>query len=776
MTPAGTTLTPTLSQAIQHSVIGTTSPPHAMPLSTVSCAAMPNIPVNIAGGVPMASRTFAAAAAEAVPAATSELPPQPACDPAMQQMGTADVTAQTLKNSVPLQPQVSISGMTGPSLMNYNLKGLSGFQGIDMRSSPTNLSNAVNPDIAMWNPDSLNERKEIAAKYLFIYQLLDKLVKSAEFCYKLHSKHGWLNSYSDNKSAKRMGASPLQAHHVQLSATQCWDQLVVALANFDKARASVHWLYRDYELVYAMHKLNDQMALIKARRHVYATQQVASQVIGDWTSLLNDMERRRFVLDQELQANEREALSLGLTFLDMNHSGGLEPEEVPELSANLFAFLDVNNNKRITHMDLQTALSRLTSSIKANISTLNELNSANFALRKEMGVETNLVKMSENELSMKKLVVQIEQETATLRAIYQYFHTAFARHVFNKLDADVSASQLDVNLLFDDIECVSSSRTSDPLLTTAHPTQPQPVIPGATTMINPVPASMIGTVSPPSNVAMALGMGGSPLPTSMGTGVSSPSPTQPVGLGGMTGGVMSDRGQYDNVGATNGSSQTRSFAQGLFGSSNFSTGTGTGLAGTGPGLPTGPASSGLPQTGLMTVGLGNRLPETGADGSGIPQSGDVMDARTPSTTTSQNMYGSTVLQSPPAGTHLEQSGITVGASNRAANYASNIGAGNVAENVTTKPRVTNNEPAGATKATPAPMAADRLALNEQQQTAVAGQLSQMNLENVTTPTGHSVHFHPEMPLTAGQMSQSAMSAKQSAPSQTMYQPPSNIQG
>jgi len=499
--PAGSTLTPTLSQAIQRNVIGTPSPPFAMPLSNVtpSSSMMPNIPVNIAGGVPTASRTFAAAAAEAVPSATSEMPSHNRCNPS-----TADVTAQTLNDRVSLQQMAAQigGGISSAPLMDYNIKGLSGFTGIDAIPLPKNLSNTVHPDIAKWNPDSMNERKEIAAKYLFIHQLLEKLVKSAEYCYKLNAKHGWLSSHSDSKRAKQLGATPLQTHHVQRDATQCLDQLMVGLANFDNARASVRWLYRDFELVYAIHKLNDQIALIKARRLSYSIQREPSQVIDVyWSGLLNEMERRHLSLDNALQANELESLSLGLTFLDINNSGGLEPYEVPELNANLYALLDVNKNNKITHTDLQMALSKLTATIKENLTRKNELDIANVVLRKEANNESNgseLVKIAENEMAMKKLALQIEQDTANLRAINQYFHSAFSRHVFNKLDADVSASEMDMNLLFDDIECVSSKCTgADPLSLIAHPTQPALSIPGATTMIHTVPVGpgMIGTTN-----------------------------------------------------------------------------------------------------------------------------------------------------------------------------------------------------------------------------------------------------------------------------------------
>jgi hypothetical protein len=64
---------------------------------------------------------------------------------------------------------------------------------------------------------------------------------------------------------------------------------------------------------------------------------------------------------------------------------------------------------------------------------------------------------------IEQLQSKYEKERSLLRAIYSYFHTSFAKHVFNKLEVDINVGQLDDNVLAADLKGVQQSAWLDPL-------------------------------------------------------------------------------------------------------------------------------------------------------------------------------------------------------------------------------------------------------------------------------------------------------------------------
>jgi len=61
-----------------------------------------------------------------------------------------------------------------------------------------------------------------------------------------------------------------------------------------------------------------------------------------------------------------------------------------------------------------------------------------------------------------------------LRAMYRYFHTAFAKSVFNKLDHDLAETVLDISLLLQGLLAIENSAYEDPLSDEAEGKQVTP--------------------------------------------------------------------------------------------------------------------------------------------------------------------------------------------------------------------------------------------------------------------------------------------------------------
>lgn len=354
--------------------------------------------------------------------------------------------------------------------------------------------------------DCENEKKNVAVKYLFIHTILEKLSSSAAYSYKLLCKiqnyDQQLEQYTQreqqkqpqpqtNSSSQQPKQQSSSNQSVQPSATvapayataqtgkiqtiahaeldrnrsHCIDQLRLAMKNFDKARSTVEWMYRDYDLTYAAFNLRYQLAVLKQSRD--RSRDMSEQVSGsgEIDSAYNQLEQARSLLELEFQANERSALSIGLMYLDRNNSGALEPEEVAEMSAVMYRAIDRRDKHAVTASDLQESITSYCSKLDIDYTNLMSAQREIDQLqsRGDNTTQQVAVRIMNIQSQIPTITLRYNDNKALIRGIYNYFHTSFLKYVFNKLTVDCVASDIDNNVIMTNLQALQQLAWLDPL-------------------------------------------------------------------------------------------------------------------------------------------------------------------------------------------------------------------------------------------------------------------------------------------------------------------------
>ena len=165
--------------------------------------------------------------------------------------------------------------------------------------------------------------------------------------------------------------------------------------------------------------------------------------------------------------SERDALSVGLNFFDHDQKSAISPSECPELSARLFALLDVNRDGLISHTDLQQAVEQMMEEQEQRMERIMALEREVDELRQKHAgghaQELLAVQMLQNEATMEELRKEMEERKRVLQSIFHYFHTAFALHVFGVTGRDLQARPVDGRILLQELQRVEREANENPL-------------------------------------------------------------------------------------------------------------------------------------------------------------------------------------------------------------------------------------------------------------------------------------------------------------------------
>ena len=158
---------------------------------------------------------------------------------------------------------------------------------------------------------------------------------------------------------------------------------------------------------------------------------------------------------------------MGLNFFDLDQKGSISPSECPELSARLFAMLDVNHHGLISHSDLQQAIDGMMEEMDHKLDHIKALDRDIDELRRRQaaGHTTDLiaVQVAQNEATLEELRKEVDERKRVLQSIFHYFHTAFALHVFGVTGRDLQYRPVDIRSLVKELERVEKEANEDPL-------------------------------------------------------------------------------------------------------------------------------------------------------------------------------------------------------------------------------------------------------------------------------------------------------------------------
>jgi hypothetical protein len=306
------------------------------------------------------------------------------------------------------------------------------------------------------------DRKNCIAKFLFIYELLQKCLRNSEYCYKLYHRNNSLI-----QELKRGGRSSAVDQNSYAQESKMYDSyLSQSLANFDRARATHNWAVRDYELSLALYKVDSILSRLSASH----TQLNNVEDMGrasyslHLVSLIKDLDRTRTQLYSAIHRNDRNALTLGFNYLDQQHQGVLTAEELRSMNPRTMRLLGVEQQNRLTASHLQQAIDAQTRLIEKNVEKIRNLEAYNNKLMTSGKDYQSAIMNNRNDIN--RLSMESNQASGDLNEIYAFFLQSFARHVFNQLDTDdIRMNELHFQDLTNELRLVGndSKENHDPL-------------------------------------------------------------------------------------------------------------------------------------------------------------------------------------------------------------------------------------------------------------------------------------------------------------------------
>lgn len=186
-------------------------------------------------------------------------------------------------------------------------------------------------------------RPMLSSKYVFAYNCLRHLLRRAIEVEKYRVKLQLLRREMDDEKEK----SPTIAHELEhrlRNAEMTYNEFV---ANWDHGKFAYEWLLQEYLLCLQMTKVHEKIHHLFDKRG------------EDITSDLKKLRQEEEDIAVKWNQHEKEALSVGLAFLDSKRRGGVTPKDLPDISANIFLKLDLNKDQKISPSDLQSALSQM---------------------------------------------------------------------------------------------------------------------------------------------------------------------------------------------------------------------------------------------------------------------------------------------------------------------------------------------------------------------------------------------------------------------------------
>jgi hypothetical protein len=327
-----------------------------------------------------------------------------------------------------------------------------------LNNTTTDAVPAINiPDAPPTDPLSVSSkwmlqqaRVELTAKFLFISALVDKVVSAAAHCYRLQQHvevQWWKQSRSLTSSMEpRLPARQLQdAEHLQAS-------LTLSLLSFDRAKAAIRWLRRDYELSYAAFRVNELLMWTTDVRDAYLYDLhtlppsdclIDSRILHEndedirrLTALLSMLRRKALEVEIAVQRNEKSSLDLALDYMDNDGDGRVQPADCSDSDQQLLFPTLAGRQGFITRESMRESILDLCRAIQRSSLKMHELTVAG-------GAQLT----SQEQLKFERALDHFQRDRSRLRRIHQRLHQAFVQHLFVNLGEEVRQTEVHVGRL-----------------------------------------------------------------------------------------------------------------------------------------------------------------------------------------------------------------------------------------------------------------------------------------------------------------------------------------
>ena len=335
---------------------------------------------------------------------------------------------------------------------------------LDTRNTGTASAPAVNViDVTTTNTSAFSSkwllqqaRVELTAKFLFIFALLDRTIVAAAHCYRLQQRiegqpgRGAAPSTSLTRTMepRSPAVQPTEDERTRASLKQ-------SLLSFDRAKAALHWLRRDYELSYASYRVNELLlwtmdarnellynidtlpAAPKPRSTMDAlvdTRALNANAndIHQLNALLVALQDKAAEVEVALQRNEKSSLDVALDYLDDDGDGRVRAEDCSDLDQQLMFPALSGRHDYITRKGMRQGVLELSEAIERSSNKARALD----ALRTQLG--------KKDKAELKTALDMFHADRSRLRSIHQSLHQSFVRHLFADLSEEVTQSAVHI--------------------------------------------------------------------------------------------------------------------------------------------------------------------------------------------------------------------------------------------------------------------------------------------------------------------------------------------
>jgi len=331
----------------------------------------------------------------------------------------------------------------------------------------TNLEENKAASPTEWTISKANytpEKRAVISEFLFIHSLIEKCILNCQFCYKLYLKS--LRLHHDlSKHKKQWTANHVDLVTKELQRTE--KLLTDSLANFDRARRTLLWAHRDYELSVGLLKLEQQIKrLIRCNTAAHKLVSPTSQLCLSLDELLNDLNKLKSQYYSAIHKNDKEAINLGFNYLDADENNKLSIADLNEMSPRVRQLLGTTDKKQLTNKHLHTVFDQQVNTIKDLVERTKQLEMKNAELKAE-GLAVNDALIAKQQQEINSLIDRTIRACDDLHELYTFFLQAFARNVFAELNTEdlQHSAELEAKTLTAGLASLDINKQQDPLAT-----------------------------------------------------------------------------------------------------------------------------------------------------------------------------------------------------------------------------------------------------------------------------------------------------------------------
>jgi len=313
------------------------------------------------------------------------------------------------------------------------------------------------PSVSESEEDIVQLEQAVISKGEFLVAVLNKITDAAAYNYKIYCQINQINGLIKKEP------HPMKKMTLKRILAEKEKALETCLGHFDNAKSASLWLQKDYGLAFEIIMLHNEADELEAKTNhkkqeldsfpsdqkprVEAQIAAKRQELEACLARLANVRQRQMDILTEVGDLQLSALTVGFRYLDRNHSGCIEPEDLPELAPAQFTRLDIDKSHAFDITEFERALKKMQDEVKDMHDQITSVQNRKQQINNEMvrfqstltnhpsvtqtkQLEHLEAQMLEAELESKDLQEKLLKHQELVREIARIFQQGFIMNVF----------------------------------------------------------------------------------------------------------------------------------------------------------------------------------------------------------------------------------------------------------------------------------------------------------------------------------------------------------